>query len=61
LSFAIPLRLSKLDIQNFVASLKLEKMSPDPHQGGRLEDMAAEGTTIPGDAGKHNLVSRMTL
>jgi len=35
-------------------------MSPDPHQGGRLEDMAAEGTRIPGDAGKHNLVSRMT-
>ncbi len=32
-------------------------MAPDPHQGGRLEDMAAEGTTIPGDAGKMNLVS----
>jgi hypothetical protein len=32
-------------------------MAPDPHQGGRLEDMAAEGTTIPGDAGKQNLVS----
>lgn len=33
-------------------------MAPtDPHQGGRLEDMAAEGTTIPGDAGKQRLVS----
>ncbi|KAF2129648.1 hypothetical protein P153DRAFT_396903 [Dothidotthia symphoricarpi CBS 119687] len=31
-------------------------MAPDPHQGGRLEDMAAEGTTIPGDAGKQNLI-----
>lgn len=31
-------------------------MAPDPHQGGRLGDMAAEGTTIPGDAGKMNLV-----
>ncbi|KAH7398293.1 hypothetical protein BKA66DRAFT_545897 [Pyrenochaeta sp. MPI-SDFR-AT-0127] len=31
-------------------------MAPDPHQGGRLEDMAAEGTTIPGDAGKQRLV-----
>ncbi|KAJ4410889.1 hypothetical protein N0V91_001818 [Didymella pomorum] len=28
----------------------------DPHQGGRLEDMAAEGTAIPGDAGKQRLV-----
>lgn len=32
-------------------------MAPDPHQGGRLEDMAAEGTTIPGDAGVQRLVS----
>jgi hypothetical protein len=32
-------------------------MAPDPHQGGRLEDMAVEGTTIPGDAGNQNLVS----
>ena len=32
-------------------------MAPDPHQGGRLEDMAAEGTTIPGDAGKMHVVS----
>jgi hypothetical protein len=31
-------------------------MAPDPHQGGRLEDMAAEGTTIPGDAGQQRLV-----
>jgi hypothetical protein len=31
-------------------------MPEDPHQGGRLEDMAAEGTTIPGDAGKQRLV-----
>lgn len=32
-------------------------MAPtDPHQGGRLEDMAAEGTSIPGDAGKQRLV-----
>lgn len=31
-------------------------MAPDPHQGGRLEDMAAEGTTIPGDAGVQRLV-----
>ncbi|OAL03874.1 hypothetical protein IQ06DRAFT_291530 [Phaeosphaeriaceae sp. SRC1lsM3a] len=31
-------------------------MAPDPHQGGRLEDMAAEGTTIPGDAGKQRLI-----
>lgn len=32
-------------------------MAPtDPHQGGRLEDMAAEGTTIPRDAGKQRLV-----
>ncbi|KAF2248746.1 hypothetical protein BU26DRAFT_550682 [Trematosphaeria pertusa] len=26
-------------------------MAPDPHQGGRLEDMAEKGTSIPGDAG----------
>lgn len=31
-------------------------MVPDPHQGGRLEDMAAEGTTIPGDAGQQRLI-----
>ncbi|KAF1839479.1 hypothetical protein BDW02DRAFT_539722 [Decorospora gaudefroyi] len=31
-------------------------MAPDPHEGGRLEDMAAKGTTIPGDAGKQNLI-----
>lgn len=33
-------------------------MAPsDPHpQGGDLSDMAAEGTTIPGDAGKMNLI-----
>ncbi|KAF2121572.1 hypothetical protein BDV96DRAFT_564591 [Lophiotrema nucula] len=31
-------------------------MSSDPHQGGRLEDMAATGTSIPGDAGKQNLI-----
>ncbi|KAL5118128.1 hypothetical protein ACEQ8H_003963 [Pleosporales sp. CAS-2024a] len=31
-------------------------MAPDPHQGGRLEDMAAEGTTIPGDAGVQRLI-----
>ena len=37
-------------------------MSSDPHQGGRLEDMAATGTTVPGDAGKMNTVSlAMTL
>jgi hypothetical protein len=32
-------------------------MAPDPHQGGRLEDMAKDGTTIPGDAGIMNVVS----
>jgi hypothetical protein len=32
-------------------------MAPDSHQGGRLEDMAVNGTTIPGDAGKMNVVS----
>lgn len=31
-------------------------MAPDPHQGGRLEDMAAEGTNIPGDAGQQRLI-----
>ncbi|RAR08273.1 Nop-like protein [Stemphylium lycopersici] len=31
-------------------------MSSDPHQGGRLEDMAATGTTVPGDAGKMNTI-----
>ncbi len=36
-------------------------MAPDPHQGGRLEDMAAEGTTIPGDAGKMNIVSNYSF
>jgi hypothetical protein len=35
-------------------------MAPtDPHQGGRLEDMAATGTTIPRDAGQHRLVSKV--
>ncbi|KAF2994517.1 hypothetical protein E8E13_003009 [Curvularia kusanoi] len=32
-------------------------MAPtDPHQGGRLEDMAVTGTTIPGDAGQQRLI-----
>lgn len=31
-------------------------MASDPHQGGRLEDMAAEGTKIPDDAGTQNVV-----
>ncbi|KAL1592589.1 hypothetical protein SLS59_009681 [Nothophoma quercina] len=32
-------------------------MAPtDPHQGGRLEDMAVEGTTIPGDAGQQRII-----
>ncbi|KAI8942594.1 hypothetical protein NX059_000651 [Plenodomus lindquistii] len=31
-------------------------MPQDPHQGGRLEDMAAEGTTIPSDAGTQRLI-----
>jgi hypothetical protein len=35
-------------------------MASDPHQGGRLEDMAAKGTSIPGDAGKMNVVSFYT-
>lgn len=34
-------------------------MAQDPHQGGRLEDMAEKGTSIPGDAGKQNLVSNL--
>ncbi|KAI9811912.1 MAG: hypothetical protein M1826_003020 [Phylliscum demangeonii] len=28
----------------------------DPHQGGRLEDMAATGTTMPNDAGLYNVL-----
>ena len=28
----------------------------DEHQGGNLFDMAKDGTTIPNDAGKHNLI-----
>jgi len=31
-------------------------MAPDPHQGGRLEDMAEKGTTIPGDAGVQRII-----
>ena len=32
-------------------------MAPtDPHQGGNLFDMAAEGTTMPNDAGKMNII-----
>ncbi|KAI9820017.1 MAG: hypothetical protein M1827_006588 [Pycnora praestabilis] len=32
-------------------------MAPtDPHQGGDLFDMAAEGTSIPNDAGKQRLI-----
>ena len=32
-------------------------MAPtDPKQGGDLSDMAATGTSIPGDAGKMNLI-----
>ena len=27
--------------------------SKDPHQGGDLSDMAAEGTTMPNDAGDY--------
>ncbi|KAG0650505.1 hypothetical protein D0Z07_3343 [Hyphodiscus hymeniophilus] len=30
--------------------------STDPHQGGDLFDMAAEGTSIPNDAGKMNII-----
>ncbi|KAF2265856.1 hypothetical protein CC78DRAFT_514854 [Lojkania enalia] len=29
-------------------------MPTDPHQGGRLEDMAPTGTSVPNDAGKYN-------
>jgi hypothetical protein len=36
-------------------------MAPDPHQGGRLEDMAAKGTTIPDDAGTQRLVSYINI
>lgn len=36
-------------------------MPQDSHQGGRLEDMAAEGTTIPSDAGTQRLVSLLHL
>ena len=28
----------------------------DPHTGGRLEDMAAKGTSIPNDAGAHRAI-----
>jgi len=28
----------------------------DPRQGGDLSDMAATGTTMPNDAGRHNLI-----
>ncbi|KAL3263850.1 hypothetical protein ABHI18_001393 [Aspergillus niger] len=31
-------------------------MSSDPHRGGRLEDMAPEGTRIPNDAGIMNTI-----
>ena len=32
-------------------------MAPtDPHQGGDLFDMAKDGTSIPNDAGKMNLI-----
>lgn len=31
-------------------------MAPDPHQGELFEDMAAKGTTIPGDARVQRLV-----
>lgn len=30
--------------------------SDDPHQGGRLEDMAATGTKLPNDAGQQNVI-----
>ena len=30
--------------------------SADSHQGGDLFDMAKDGTTIPNDAGVHNLI-----
>ncbi|CAI6332567.1 unnamed protein product [Periconia digitata] len=31
-------------------------MPQDPHQGGRLEDMAATGTSIPNDAGAQRII-----
>ena len=31
-------------------------MSSDPHQGGDLFDMAKDGTSIPNDAGKMNII-----
>ncbi|KAJ4351794.1 uncharacterized protein N0V89_007138 [Didymosphaeria variabile] len=31
-------------------------MAQDPHQGGRLEDMAAAGTSVPNDAGLHRTI-----
>jgi hypothetical protein len=31
-------------------------MSTDSHQGGRLEDMAEKGTSIPNDAGVQRLI-----
>ena len=31
-------------------------MAPNPHQGGRLEDMAPTGTSTPGDAGQHRII-----
>lgn len=31
-------------------------MPTDPHTGGRLEDMAATGTSIPNDAGIHRTI-----
>ena len=30
--------------------------SSDSHQGGRLEDLAVEGTKIPNDAGVQNII-----
>lgn len=30
--------------------------SSDPHQGGDLFDMAKDGTSMPNDAGKQNLI-----
>ena len=36
--------------------MKIVGMAPDPHQGGRLEDMAVKGTSMPGDAGVHRLI-----
>jgi hypothetical protein len=31
-------------------------VSTDPHQGGDLFDMAKDGTSIPGDAGKMRII-----